>query len=104
MTGIEIIKEIRNETGATLAQARDLWERLRDRGAFRCTDLTTPLLKSSPERRTFAAMIYQGMNSIPDSIENRKISAAIAVECADALIAELDKDINAQKPVVSSKE
>jgi hypothetical protein len=43
------------------------------------------------KREYFAALIYQGISTISDSIANRVRSAAIAVECADALIEELNK-------------
>lgn len=45
------------------------------------------------KREYFAAMIYQGMSAIPDGIMQRKMSAEMAVECADALIAELNKEL-----------
>lgn len=43
------------------------------------------------KREYFAAMIYQGMSAIPDNLEARKMSAQLAVKCADALIEELNK-------------
>lgn len=43
------------------------------------------------KREYFAALIYQGMNAIPDTPQNRCVSAQIAVQCADALIKELSK-------------
>ena len=44
------------------------------------------------KREYFAAMIYQGINTVADTIQNRKVSAYVAVECADALIKELNKN------------
>lgn len=43
------------------------------------------------KRELFAAMIAQGMMATPDRVEARKVSMAIAVQLADALIAELAK-------------
>lgn len=49
------------------------------------------------KREYMATMIYSGMSSIPDNLGNRKLSAGLAVECADYLIEALNKDKNEQK-------
>lgn len=44
------------------------------------------------KRELFAALILQGMSSIPDSLTSRKMGVSMAVEIADELIKELAKE------------
>jgi hypothetical protein len=79
MNFIDLIKIIRQKEECGLTEAKHRAETL-------LKNARTPT-----KRELFAAMIYQGMCTIPDNIENRKISARYAVECADELLEALDK-------------
>ncbi len=80
ITQTELIKMIRERTGCGMLEARDALEKL-------CHNMGV-----MTRRDKIAATIYGGISAIPDSLEARKVSAGWAVECADELIKNLDKD------------